>query len=315
MKTSHKDKIVVVGAGNVGEAIAYTLMIRKQASDIVLIDLNEARAKGDALDISHGTSFYNQVTIRQGGYEECADADIIIVTAGVARKPGQTRLDLAKVNVSIMRSVTESIMQYAKNPIILVVSNPADIITAEIQAISGLPANRVIGSGTSLDTARLRYNLSEALNVSVKDVQAYVLGEHGDSQVPIYSSAAIGGVSLDSAAEQMNVTLDKEDIAKRTREGGAEVIGLKGATFYGIAMSVSAIVETIMRDDNAVLPVAHVLDESFGDWAGVPISLPCQIGAEGISKVLEVSMSDSEKEAMNASVQILKDFLNKVREA
>lgn len=315
MKTSHKDKIVVVGAGNVGEAIAYTLMIRKQASDIVLIDLNEARAKGDALDISHGTSFYNQVTIRQGGYEECADADIIIVTAGVARKPGQTRLDLAKVNVSIMRSVTESIMQYAKNPIIIVVSNPADIITAEIQAISGLPANRVIGSGTSLDTARLRYNLSEALNVSVKDVQAYVLGEHGDSQVPIYSSAAIGGVPLDSAAEQLNVTLDKEDIAKRTREGGAEVIGLKGATFYGIAMSVSAIVETIMRDDNAVLPVAHVLDESFGDWAGVPISLPCQIGAEGISKVLEVSMSDSEKEAMNASVQILKDFLNKVREA
>ena len=315
MKTSHKDKIVVVGAGNVGEAIAYTLMIRKQASDIVLIDLNEARAKGDALDISHGTSFYNQVTIRQGGYEECADADIIIVTAGVARKPGQTRLDLAKVNVSIMRSVTESIMQYANNPIIVVVSNPADIITAEIQAISGLPANRVIGSGTSLDTARLRYNLSEALNVSVKDVQAYVLGEHGDSQVPIYSSAAIGGVSLDSAAEQLNVTLDKEDIAKRTREGGAEVIGLKGATFYGIAMSVSAIVETIMRDDNAVLPVAHVLDESFGDWAGVPISLPCQIGAEGISKVLEVSMSDSEKEAMNASVQILKDFLNKVREA
>lgn len=315
MKTSHKDKIVVVGAGNVGEAIAYTLMIRKQASDIVLIDLNEARAKGDALDISHGTSFYNQVTIRQGGYEECADADIIIVTAGVARKPGQTRLDLAKVNVSIMRSVTESIMQYAKNPIIVVVSNPADIITAEIQAISGLPANRVIGSGTSLDTARLRYNLSEALNVSVKDVQAYVLGEHGDSQVPIYSSAAIGGVPLDSAAEQLNVTLDKEDIAKRTREGGAEVIGLKGATFYGIAMSVSAIVETIMRDDNAVLPVAHVLDESFGDWAGVPISLPCQIGAEGISKVLEVSMSDSEKEAMNASVQILKDFLNKVREA
>lgn len=315
MKTSHKDKIVVVGAGNVGEAIAYTLMIRKQASDIVLIDLNEAIAKGDALDISHGTSFYNQVTIRQGGYEECADADIIIVTAGVARKPGQTRLDLAKVNVSIMRSVTESIMQYAKNPIIVVVSNPADIITAEIQAISGLPANRVIGSGTSLDTARLRYNLSEALNVSVTDVQAYVLGEHGDSQVPIYSSATIGGVSLDSAAEQLNVTLDKEAIAKRTREGGAEVIGLKGATFYGIAMSVSAIVETIMRNDNAVLPVAHVLDESFGDWAGAPISLPCQIGAEGINKVLEVSMSDSEKEAMNASVQILKDFLNKVREA
>ena len=217
MSITDKNKIVIIGAGNVGEAVCYTLMVRRQASEIVLVDINEERAEGSALDIVHGTAFFHQVKVRHGSYEDCANAQIIILTAGVARKPGQTRLDLAKVNVSIMRSVTESIMQYAKNPIILVVSNPADIITAEIQAISGLPANRVIGSGTSLDTARLRYNLSEALNVSVKDVQAYVLGEHGDSQVPIYSSAAIGGVSLDSAAEQLNVTLDKEDIAKRTR--------------------------------------------------------------------------------------------------
>ena len=308
MKTSHKDKIVVVGAGNVGEAIAYTLMIRKQASDIVLIDLNEARAKGDALDISHGTSFYNQVTIRQGGYEECADADIIIVTAGVARKPGQTRLDLAKVNVSIMRSVTESIMQYAKNPIIVVVSNPADIITAEIQAISGLPANRVIGSGTSLDTARLRYNLSEALNVSVKDVQAYVLGEHGDSQVPIYSSAAIGGVSLDSAAEQLNVTLDKEDIAKRTREGGAEVIGLKGATFYGVATCLMRITRAILRDEDAVLPVSAYMEGQYG-LNDIYIGTPAVVNGSGLDSILEVPLNEEEHAKMTASAKTLKEVL------
>lgn len=157
MKNTHRDKIVVIGAGNVGEAIAYTLMVRKQANDIVLIDVNEDRAKGAAIDIAHGTSFHKQVWVRQGGYEECKDAQMIIITAGIARKPGQTRLELAKTNVSIVRSITENIMKYAENPLLLVVSNPADIITKAVQETSGLPANRVIGTGTSLDTARFRY--------------------------------------------------------------------------------------------------------------------------------------------------------------
>ena len=159
MNNSGKNKIVVVGAGNVGEAIAYTLMVRKQATDVVMVDLNEARAKGAALDVFHGAGFHCPVRVKQGGYEECADADIIIVTAGIARKPGQTRLELAKTNVSIIKSVTESIMEYAKNPLIIVVSNPADILTMEVQRVSGLPAERVIGSGTSLDTARFRCNI------------------------------------------------------------------------------------------------------------------------------------------------------------
>lgn len=146
MTESHKNKIVVVGAGNVGEAIAYTLMVRKQANDIVLVDLNEDRAKGAALDIAQGTSFFKQVWVRKGGYEECADAQLIVITAGIARKPGQTRLDLAKTNVSIVRSITRSIMEHAKNPLILVVSNPADVTTAAVTEESGLPAGRVIGS-------------------------------------------------------------------------------------------------------------------------------------------------------------------------
>lgn len=305
MKT-RKNKIVVIGAGNVGEAIAYTLMVRVQANDIVLIDVNEDRAKGAALDIAHGTSFFKQVWVRSGGYEECADAQMIIITAGVARKPGQTRLELAKTNISIAKNITESIMEYAKNPLILVVSNPADLITMAVRKFSGLPAERVIGSGTSLDTARFRYLLSKKLQVNIEDINAYIIGEHGDSQVPVFSSANIGGFPLKDFAAQVGVEINEREMAEGTKNGGAEVIGLKGATFYGIAMSVSNIVETIMKDDNAIIPVAHVLDESFGPWAGVAISLPCRLGWDGINQTLRIPMDYYEKTAMDASVNTLK---------
>lgn len=305
MKT-RKNKIVVIGAGNVGEAIAYTLMVRVQANDIVLIDVNEDRAKGAALDIAHGTSFFKQVWVRSGGYEECADAQLIIITAGVARKPGQTRLDLAKTNVGIAKGITENIMKYAKNPLIVVVSNPADIVTMAVQKTSGLPAERVIGSGTSLDTARFRYLLSKKLQVNIEDINAYVVGEHGDSQVPVFSSANIGGFPLKDFALQVGVEINENEITERTKNGGAEVIGLKGATFYGIAMSVSNIVETLMKDDNAIIPVAHILDESFGPWAGVAISLPCRLGWDGINQTLRIPMDYYEKTAMDASVSTLK---------
>lgn len=312
MTESHKNKIVVVGAGNVGEAIAYTLMVRKQANDIVLVDLNEDRAKGAALDIAQGTSFFKQVWVRKGGYEECADAQLIVITAGIARKPGQTRLDLAKTNVSIVRSITRSIMEHAKNPLILVVSNPADVTTAAVTEESGLPAGRVIGSGTSLDTARFRYFISEALKVNIEDVNAYILGEHGDSQVPVWSAANIGGVPIDKYAAQVGVNLDKAAISKRTKEGGAEVIQMKGATFYGIAMAVSNIVERIMKDESAILPVAHVLGEEFGSWAGVAISMPCIVSWDGVEKTLELPMTEEEKEAMELSVKTLKEFQENV---
>ncbi len=307
MKT-HKDKIVVVGAGNVGEAIAYTLMVRALANDIVLVDVNENRAKGAALDIAHGTSFFKNVWVRSGGYDECADAQMIIIAAGVARKSGQTRLELAQVNVSIVQSITESIMKYAKNPLILVVSNPADITTLAVQKASGISSERVIGSGTSLDTARFRYLLSKKLQVNIEDINAYVLGEHGDSQVPIYSSANIGGFPLNDFAQQVGVEINESELAERTQNGGAEIIGLKGATFYGIAMAVSNIVQSIMKDNRAIIPVAHVLDESFGPWAGVAISLPCRLGWEGINQTLRIPMDYYEKSKMDASVNTLKEF-------
>ncbi|MBR4209378.1 MAG: L-lactate dehydrogenase [Lachnospiraceae bacterium] len=308
MKQTHRDKIVVIGAGNVGEAVAYTLMVRAQANDIVLIDLNEDRAQGAALDIGHGTSFYKQIWIRKGGYEECADAKLIIITAGIARKPGQTRLDLAKVNINIVTSVTKSIMEYAKNPLIIVVSNPADITTMAVQKTSGLPANRVIGSGTSLDTARFRYILSKKLTTNIEDIHAYVVGEHGDSQVAIFSSADVAGFKMRDYAAQLDVKLDEEYIAEYTKKCGAEIIRLKGATFYGVAMAVSNIVEALMKDESAIIPVAHTLDESWGDWAGIAISLPCRLGWDGIEQTLRIEMDEKETAAVNHSVEVLREF-------
>ena len=308
MKQTHRDKIVVIGAGNVGEAVAYTLMVRAQANDIVLIDLNEDRAQGAALDIGHGTSFYKQIWIRKGGYEECADAKLIIITAGIARKPGQTRLDLAKVNINIVTSVTKSIMEYAKNPLIIVVSNPADITTMAVQKTSGLPANRVIGSGTSLDTARFRYILSKKLTTNIEDIHAYVVGEHGDSQVAIFSSADVAGFKMRDYAAQLDVKLDEEYIAEYTKKCGAEIIRLKGATFYGVAMAVSNIVEALMKDESAIIPVAHTLDESWGDWAGIAISLPCRLGWDGIEQTLHIEMDEKETAAVNHSVEVLREF-------
>lgn len=197
MTNETSNKIVVIGAGNVGETICYTLMLKAQVGEIVLVDLNEDRAKGAALDISHGTAYYSQVRVRQGGYEECADAKIIIVTAGVPRKPGQTRLELAKVNTGVARSIAKNIMKYAKNPLIIVVSNPVDVNTYLIQKETGLPKERVIGTGTSLDTARFRYLLGERVKVDIRDIQGYILGEHGDTQVPIWSSVNVAGEPID----------------------------------------------------------------------------------------------------------------------
>lgn len=316
-KNKNKNKIVVVGAGNVGEAIAYTLMLRKQASDIVLVDLNEDRAKGSALDIAHATAFFRQIKVRKGGYEECEDAAIIVITAGMARKPGQTRLDLAKSNVAIVRSITRNIMKYAENPILIVVSNPVDISTYVACQESGLPSERVIGTGTTLDTARFRYLISEELGADVCDVNAYILGEHGDSQVPVWSSATIAGEPVDQFRKAMGCKgeLNHEALGERARDSGAEVIQLKGATFYGIAMMTSRIAEAILSDGNTVLPVSHVLGEEFPSYRGIAFSLPCVINGKGIQRVLDIPMDEAEKKKMEDSAETLREFLTKTLEA
>jgi len=314
MNQETANKIVVVGAGKVGETICYTLMLKTQVSEIVIIDVDEDRAEGAAMDISHGTAFYSQVRIRQGGYEECADAKVIIVTAGIPRKPGQTRLDLAKVNTKVARSIARNIMQYAVNPLIIVVANPVDVNTYLIQKETGLPTGRVIGTGTSLDTARFRYLISERCQVDVRDVQAYVLGEHGDAQVPIWSGVNIAGEPIENflpmAPDEWERT--KKELAEKAKSGGADVISLKGATFEGIAMSTLRIVESIIKDQNTVLPVAHVLGEEYGQMADSCISLPCIINSDGIVKALKLTMNKYEEQQMFHSANTLKTFIQSV---
>lgn len=302
-----KKKIVVVGAGNVGEAVSYTLMVRKQADEIVLVDVNEARAKAAALDIAHGTGFYKNCNVHAGGYEECADASLIIVTAGVGRKPGQTRLELAKTNVAIARSVATEIMKYAKNPLIIVVANPVDTLTYVIRKVTGLPACQVIGTGTCLDTARLRYHLANECKTNVTDIKAYILGEHGDSQVPVYSQMTIAGEKLDDFTNETGIHLDLEALSETARKSGATIIAGKGATFYGVAMSTSMIVQAIFDDENAVIPVSHVIEE--GEYAGVAFSLPCIINRTGIVRTIKLPLNDAEKEGMLKSAQVLRESI------
>lgn len=308
MANLKKSKIVVVGAGNVGESVAFSLMLKRVANEIVMIDLNEERAEGSALDMADATSFYHPVIIRNGGYEECADAEIIVITAGIARKPGQTRLDLAKTNVSIVKSITKSVMEHAKNPIIVVVSNPVDVLTYLVQKESGLPANRVIGSGTSLDTARLRRLISEKCEVAVTDVDAYVLGEHGDSQIVAWSRATIGGQSLLSYFDTLAEKVDLAEMAETAKTGGATIIKKKGATFLGIAMCTARICEAVLGDENAVLPVAHVLSDAYGEWKDVAISLPTVLNKEGIVRTIDLALTEEEIAGMNKSAKTLRDF-------
>ncbi len=310
MCISKKNKVVVIGAGRVGEAVVYTLAMSRTASEIVMVDVVADRAKGSALDINHGLAFHKQVTVRQGDYSECADAKVIIVSAGLARKPGQTRLDLAKSNVKIARSIAKSIMEHAENPLIVVISNPVDVLTYVIQKETGLPQSRVIGSGTILDTSRLRFMLSQECDVDITDVNAYVLGEHGDSQVPAWSRITIAGMPLLEYCDKNGIEIRSKmkRIAEEVNKAGGTVIALKGATYLGIAMNTSRIVDAILDDEKAVLPVSHVMDGEVLDIKDVAISFPCVVDADGIKKVLDMDYSEDEEKAIVASANALRVF-------
>ena len=310
MSGSKKNKVVVIGAGRVGESVVYTLALSRVASEIVMVDVAVDRAKGSALDVNHGLAFHKQVVVRQGDYSDCADAKVIIVSAGLARKPGQTRLDLAKSNVNIARSIAKSIMEYANDPIIVVISNPVDVLTYVIQKETGLPSSRVIGSGTILDTARLRYILSEECDVDVTDVNAYILGEHGDSQVPAWSCATIAGMPLLEYCDKNGIEIRSkmQNIAEETTKAGGTVIWLKGATYLGIAMNTSRIVDAILEDEKAVLPISHVLSGEILGIEDVAVSFPCVVNADGIKKVLDISYAADEEKAIIASAEKLKAF-------
>ncbi|MPM35227.1 L-lactate dehydrogenase [bioreactor metagenome] len=306
-----KSKIAIIGAGYVGAAIAYNVAINRTASEIVLIDVNNDKAMGEALDINHGLCHLGQMNIHAGDYSECANCDAIVMTAGLNRKPGETRLDLATKNIPVAKSITENIMKYYNHGVIIVVANPADVLTYLIQKWSGLPANKVFGTGTALDSARFRFYLAQRLNVDIQNVHGYIIGEHGDSQVPVWSATQIAGQSVDIYCKSMGIPLsdaEKLDIVTKTKNGGAEVIRLKGATYFAIAGIVENIIEAVVKDKNSIKTVASVLDGQYGIH-DVALSLPSVINQRGVDGIIQYSLTPQEEEALINSAKTLRAFI------
>lgn len=310
-------KITILGAGNVGATIAYTFAVAGTCSEIVLIDINKDKAEGEAMDIHQGVSFGFPVRIRAGEYEDAAGSDIIVVTLGKARKPGQTRLDLAQSNVDLIKDIMPGIAKIAPDAVYVVVSNPVDIITYAILKCTDLAPSQVIGSGTILDTSRLRALLSKHVHISSKSVHAFVLGEHGDSSVIPWSLTSIAGMKMDEYCTdfcQRHNTCGKIEIASMlndVRTAGAEVIKRKGATFYAIALSVNKICDVILRDAHAILTVSVLVEGSYG-INDVCLSLPYVIGGHGIERSITPKLLPHELEQLQASAKALKDVISKL---
>ena len=305
-------KAAIVGCGFVGSASAFALMESGLFSEIVLIDHNKEKAEGEALDISHGLPFAKPMQIYAGDYADISDAAIIVVTAGAGQKPGETRLDLVKKNVSIFGKIIPEFKKRDFNGILLVVANPVDILTYTAVKLSGLPENRVFGSGTVLDTARLKYILGEHLGVDSRSVHAFILGEHGDSEIAAWSSANVSGVPLHDFCEMRghhNHRKAMHDIAESVKNSAYEIIEKKKATYYGIAMSVRRICEAIILDQKSVLPVSHIQHGAFG-IDGVSISIPAIVGKNGIEADVPISLNDEEKSALLKSANALKSIIN-----
>lgn len=309
-----KSKIAIIGAGYVGAAIAYNVAINRTASEIVLIDVNREKAMGEALDINHGLCHLGQMNIHAGDYSDCANCDAIVMTAGLNRKPGETRLDLANKNVPVAKSITENIMKYYNHGVIIVVANPADILTYLIQKWSGLPANKVIGTGTALDSARFRFYLAQKLNVDIQNIHGYIIGEHGDTQVPVWSATQIAGQSVDVYCRSMGIPFgdaEKEEIVTLTKNGGAEVIRLKGATYFAIAGIVENVIEAVIKDKNSIKTVASVINGAYG-ISDVALSLPSVINLRGIDGIIKYNLTPAEEAALIKSAKTLKDFIAQI---
>ncbi len=311
-------KVTIIGAGSVGATIAYTLVANGPVSEIVLIDINRDKAIAEAMDIKQATPFLNSVNIYEGSYEDATGSDIVIITSGVGRKPGQSRIDLTQTNVNILKTIAPEIVKYAPDSLYLIVANPVDVLTYVFQKITGVPANRVIGSGTSLDTIRLRTRLSELYAVNQKQVHAYVLGEHGDSSFVAWSAADISGIHLSdyeaSVTDKTALTITpytKEEVEEYVKKSGGKIIAGKGATFYGIATSVCHIVKNIYSGADTVATVSTVMNGEYG-VSDVALSTLCVIGSNGVKTTLTPKLTDEEVEKFRHSAQVLKDVIAQI---
>ncbi|MCH4160900.1 L-lactate dehydrogenase [Bifidobacterium crudilactis] len=304
-------KLAIIGAGAVGSTMAFAAAQRGIAREIVLEDINAKRVEAEVLDMQHGSSFYPTVSINgSDDVEICRDADIVVITAGARQKPGQSRLDLAGATINIMKSIIPNIVKVAPNAVYMLVTNPVDVVTYVSMKLSGLPANQMFGSGTNLDSARLRFLIAQETGVNVKNVHAYIAGEHGDSEVPLWSSATIGGVPMCDWKElpgrdPLNEA-KREEIHQEVKNAAYRIIEGKGATNYAIAMSGVDIIESIMNDTNRILPVSSLLDDFHG-ISDVCMSVPSVLNRKGVNTRINTPLSDGELASLTRSAETLKE--------
>lgn len=307
-------KCAVIGAGNVGATTAFSLMQSALFSEIVLLDIDKRRAEGEAADLGHTVPFLAPVEIYAGDYPDLANAALIVITAGAAQKEGETRLDPVRKNAQIMQNVVEKICKYNTEGILLIVSNPVDILTEVARRVSGLPTARVIGSGTVLDSARLKFLLGSHLGVDPRNVHAFIIGEHGDTELPVFSSANISGIDLDHFCNADCPQCRDADLTRlfeQTRDAAYHIIAAKGSTYYAIAEAVRRIATAIMRDENAILPVSVAADGIYG-LSGLCLSLPAVIGREGVKHVLEIPLSEGERALLLRSATRMRAVLREL---
>ena len=304
-------KCAVIGAGNVGATTAFSLMQSALFTELVLIDVNRKRAEGEAADLGHALPFLSPMEVWAGDYADLADANLIVITAGAAQNPGETRLDLVRKNAEILHTVIQNICQFNTQGILLIVTNPVDILTEIARRLSGFPAHRVIGSGTVLDTARLKYLLGRHLGVDARHVHAFIIGEHGDTELPVYSSANISGIDLDHFCGNGCKNCSQNDLWQlftQTRDAAYHIIEAKGSTYYAIAEAVRRIATAILRDESAILPVSVSADGAYGA-KDVSISLPCVVGRCGVERILEIPLSAKEHARLDDSVKRMHEVL------
>lgn len=311
VKRKSGQKIILIGDGAVGSSYAFALVTQNIGREIGIIDTNAAKAEGDAIDLSDALAFTGPKRIYVSDYADCGDADLIVLTAGAAQKPGETRLDLINKNLRIFKSIVDQVMASGFDGIFLVATNPVDILTYATWKFSGLPAHRVIGSGTSLDSARFRQEIARKVHVDARNVHAYILGEHGDTEFPVWSHANIGGLQLYEWINQNGKAIDEEellDVFYNVRDAAYRIIERKGATFYGIAVSLARITKAIFNDENAILPLSVYLDGKYGQ-KDVFIGVPAIINRNGIRDVIEIPLSEVEQGNMQHSADTLRNVI------
>jgi L-lactate dehydrogenase len=309
--TRKPTRVAVVGAGFVGTTFAYALLLSGLASEIVLIDANQAKAEGEAMDLNHAVPLAQPARVWAGTYADCAGAAITVVTAGSAQRPGETRLDLTARNTDIFRQIIPQVATYNPDGILLIATNPVDVLTYASQKFSGLPPKQVIGSGTILDTARFRYLLSQHFGVDARSVHAYIIGEHGDSEVPVWSLANIAGMRIPEFCAFNGYNCndpDLEDIFKQTRDAAYQIIQRKGATYYAIGSGLLRIVEAVLRDQSTVLSISSLIEDYYG-IRGIYFSLPTIVDRGGAERYLRLELDPKEIEGLQNSAAVLKSTI------